>query len=359
MMRPSLPSSFATRLLIGAALAGCSQDPMTVPPENTDADVYWALQLEESAIGLTLVPPGESIQLSAVPVTASGAPLEGLGAPTYRSGNTDLVRVDANGLVTALATAIAVPVYATLTAEGLTHADTAMVSVTPAPPQALASFSIQPVAPDSAKFALGGSITEPFRSLGATLLDTDGNPILGVPVRYRVLPTMVASIDPWSGTITGVQPGSFDIVASTTAFGVTMADTLRYRIGLPLLVQVIVRDSITTPASAPNWFSPEKVRIGVGGVVHWWNTQPLEAIDVVFEDPTTVAAVPEFEYCVLYGAPCEAGDIPAFGVRPEDDYTEQLKKMNRARRFTVAGTYRYRSTIFGTEGVVEVVDESQ
>ena len=346
-------------MLIAAALAGCGQDPMTVPPEPTDSDVYWALQLEESAIGLTLVSPGESFQLSGVPRTASGAPLEGLGGPTFRSGNSDLVRVDAGGLVTALAPAIGVPVYATLTAQGITHRDTALVSVTADPPQTLATFTIQPVAPDSAKFALGGSIVEPFRSLAATLLDTGGNPILGVPVRYRVLPTRVASIDPWSGTITGVQPGTFDIVASTTAFGVGMTDTLRYEIGLPLLIQVIVRDSITRPLSGPNWFSPGKVRIGVGGVVHWWNTQPFEAIDVVFEDPTDVAAVPEFEYCVVYGAPCDAGNIPAFGITPEDDFIEQAKKMNRARRFPVPGTYRYRSTIFGTEGVVEVVPENE
>lgn len=346
------------RLTATVVVCACRSEAVTAPAEPDASSMYWALRFEQSAVALSLAQSEGSFRLLAVPISASGTSLDGLPAPTYTSGNTDLVVVDRAGVVTPRRPTSGVQVIARLTANGITHVDTATISVTEDPPSALATFSIQPAAGDSAKFALGGSVTEPFRTLMPLALDEGGNPIAGLPVHFRSLDQRIATVDPWSGTITGVGTGTAPIAASTYAYGTAMADTVLYRIGLPLQIQVIARDSNTTPGSAPNWFSPTIVRIGMGGVVHWWNTYWDEPIDVVFDDPTHVVAATDWSYCAL-GVPCDAGDIPAFGAASGTEYPQSEIDSRRARRFTAPGIYHYRSTIFGTEGVIEVVDESE
>jgi plastocyanin len=357
-MRSDLRRRFRLASIIVAGLiVGCRSDALEAPLNPDGASAYWALALDHQAITLSTAASFETIQLTATPRTVTGDPIGGLGAVTFTSSNAEVVQVDANGLVTALAPTFGVIVIAKLKANGITHADTATVVVTEGSPPTLASFSIHPVAPDSAKFALNGSLTEQFRSLIPTALDASDAPIFGLPVRFKSLDPTVATIDPSGGTITGVRTGAVTFIATTTAYGVTLADTLPFEIGLPLKVQVVIRDSLLVSVPSPNRFAPRTVTIGTGGVIEWLNATRTP-VDVTFDDPTNVAAAPEWENCLYYGAPCDSGNIAPFAWTNLDDFLDQVMNERRVRRFAVPGTYHYISTNFGMDGTILVVDES-
>lgn len=361
--RGPMRSAFHRRFRLAAIsvaglIVGCLSDAPAGPLNPEEGSAYWALTLDHQAITLSLAPSYETIQLTATPRTPAGDPIAGLGAVTFTSSNPALVQVDDNGLVTALTSTFGVQIIAKLTANGITHADTAAVVVTTDdPPPTIASFSIHPAASDSAKFALKGSLTESFRNLTPVILDENDVEQFGYPVRFKSLDPTVATIDALGGTITGVRTGPVKFVATMTAFGTTWVDTLPYEIGLPLKVQVLIRDSLIVHQSSPNRFAPRTVTIGTGGVVDWLNTTET-LVDVTFDDPTNVAAVPEWENCLFYGAPCDPGDIPPFAWTNPDDFNDQMANSDRLRRFPVPGTYHYTSSLFGMDGTIVVVDES-
>ena len=72
--------------ILGGTLAGCGSDTTGPPPRNA-TQAYWALRLQYHAVALALTPPYDTVQLTATPVNAAGAPLPGLGPVTYQSGD--------------------------------------------------------------------------------------------------------------------------------------------------------------------------------------------------------------------------------------------------------------------------------
>jgi len=353
-MRRSLDTR-AGLLLAILLVPGCRGDSVVEPTGSND--VFWSLTLDHRALTLALGSPWETQQLTATPRNSSGEAIEGLPAPTFSTTNVNTVQVTQAGLLTASGLTASTLVVASLTTGGVTHADTATVAVTPDPAGlVLSTLSIDPVAPDSAKFALGGTILEPIRTLTPTLLDQNGAPLLGLPVRFTSLDRRVANIDPWSGTISGLSIGSVSFVATATAYGVTLADTLPYTIGYPGNVELEI--SYPRFGFKMGSFRPDEVTIGVGGVIAWRNSTGGVFVDITFDDPTNVGAVPEYEACAI-GAPCDAGNVPAFGYSEVIvDFDDFYRNWTRARRFNAPGVYHYRSTLMGTEGTIIVVDES-
>jgi plastocyanin len=353
---PRSPDTRAVLLLVLLLIPACRADSV-VEPTGSD-DVFWSLTLDHRSLTLAVGSSWETQQLTATPRNSAGEALEGLPAPTFSTTNVNTVQVTQGGLLTAVGVTAGTLVVASLTVGGVTHADTATVAVTPDPAGlVLSSFSIHPVAPDSAKFALGGTILEPIRTLTPIALDQNGAPLLGLPVRFTSLDRRVATIDPWSGTITGLSIGSVSFVATTTAYGVTLSDTLPYAIGYPANVELEI--SYPRFGFKLGSFRPDEVSIGVGGVVVWRNSTGGALVDITFDDPTNVGAAPEHEACVVYGAPCDAGNVPAFGPAADVvDFDELSRNWTRARRFNAPGTYHYRSELMGTEGTIVVVDES-
>jgi len=340
-----------------AAIAGitaCRGD--TVEPQVPDVTAaYWALALDHRAIALSTVAPHHTIQLTAVPRSPAGAELEGLPAPTYVSGNSEAVSVSATGLVTALAPAFGVPVIARLTTDGITHVDSAFVIALPEPAPTVASFSIQPLPGDSAKFAISGALLDPVRVLAPLALDDLGNPLL-VSVHFRSLKHTIADIEPHTGQLKPVRRGNVTFIATTMAYGVALADTLAYTIGSSLIGGVRMKP---TPGTGATHFSPSEVTIGTGGIIIWENFSGIPT-DVTFDDPASAGAVPEHFDCVN-GLPCDAGNIPAFGTSMEalEADPSLILQAYRPRRFSTPGTYTFRSAQFETTGRIIVLDEGQ
>jgi hypothetical protein len=365
-MTVRIASSLSRTLWGVVILAACRADEV-VSPINPNVQQYWALQLDRSAITLALAADYDTLHLQARPVTPSGVPIEGLPAPTFRSTNVNTVIVDATGQITALDLTAGTQIITSLTADGVTHTDTALVAVTAAPAP-VTSFSIHPVPPDSARFALRGTLLQSFHPLTPIVLDAGGIPLSGVPVRYQSLDRRTALVDSWAGTVQGLRLGYVDLAAATTVYGQTFTDTLSFRIGYPGYVKVKVYGPFYgfVPYQ-PGTFVPDSVVIGTGGVVEWENTGMLEGtlMDMVFEPAAaaTLDSVPEQYVCVNYSVDCgSTGNVAPFGppinLPDGSNFEDYFRNLSRARRFTQPGVYRYRNTQWNTEGVIVVIDET-
>lgn len=413
-MRTSLSVPYRARPVLGpwALLAilpfasACQGDHLTPPPPIDPAMLYWALDLNYHAVTLSTTAPYDTLTLTATPRNQVGEALEGLPAPQYSSTNPDQVVVTANGtLVAAQITTEPVAVVATLTTDNLKHVDTMFVRVVNAPtPAALGTFSIHPVPPDSAKHAVNNTADVNSGSAFSYLLnrlvhaDTGGTPVSNVNVdfdpfavfpilvpvpvtdllvSFRSADTTVAKITrSSSGTgihvfkLVGRQPSRVvTIYASTTVFGITKADTIAFRIGLPLfryfgMIRPRLPDGLPSPNISFLPGTPPTLYMGVGGLVIF-DTYGSAADGPVlngtgaltFSDPTHTAiartAVSYFglTICLLFLDTCDdgPGDLPP-----------TPGPWSRARVFTGPGTYDFQVTTPGTEtlnGRIVVVDE--
>ncbi len=352
-----LPRGLA--LLAATGLAACAPDPMRPTRVPDPGQLYWALRLEQRAVTLSLHPPYDRLRLVATPVTGSGAVLSDAPRPHFYSTDVERVQVDSMGLLRAIKVGKGIAVVAVDTVDDIVHADTVWVNVNDVTdPPVLAALAIEPV-PDSAKYALGGSVLDLFSGVlpHLTVRATDGNgteiPIASLAVAYASTDTMVATIDR-QGVITPQRVGQVTFIASATAYGVTKADTLPFTIGLPLVVQLTIQTRVDMHGDTVAVFPSAPAVIGVDGDVLWIN-QTTVPVDVIFDDPTNVAQ--DDVLCALFGslapeAVCRSGNIAAWRY----DSTDPTPGW-RFRQFRVPGTYHYRDTRSGATGTIIVKPE--
>jgi plastocyanin len=351
------------------ALGGCQGiEPVTAYKQVTEpAKLYLALTLDHRAINLATVQPYDTLRLVATPRNASGEPMSGLSAVTFRSTDTSAVQVSVDGLVRGLKAATGIKVVAELAATNVRHSDTAIVNVTAASdPPLLDNLSIDTVSPSGATVSIVPSLTFAplfvkagvilnafqllFQSATARPLDSAGNAIFGLAIDYRSLDQTILGIDRSTGRfqITG-RLGSVPIVASTTAYGVTRADTGVFTVALPIYNVV----QIKAGSSGTLGFGPSEVAIRPGGYAVWQNLTS-EPVDVTFDAPD--AAAEAGPLCTNVDARlCGAGNIPAF------DNSDTVRTGFggfivgvRARQFVQPGTYTYHSTQTGATGRIVV-----
>jgi hypothetical protein len=309
--------------------------------------MYWALTLDHRAVTLSTAPTYDTIRLTATPRNVAGEPLSDFPAPTFTSLDLDRLQVDPDGLVHAIGSGSALAVVATLTQANHTHADTVLINVTDdAPPPVLATFSIQPLPGDSAKTS-----ADVQKSLQARTEDADGVQIDGLSVAYATSDPTTANIDRSTGVIQPIRPGHVTVVATATAYGITKADTLPFTIGHPLTLLMSIALQRNASGQQVAAFVPNHLVMGTGGVVLIFNPTTV-ATDITFDDPTNVAQADDF--CAFLPDFCGTGNIDAFATDPSDP---SGTSGDRARRFPVPGTYRFHSTIFGTTGAIDIIDE--
>lgn len=322
---------------------GCGTDYVNIPAPTGTGRLFASLVLDHHAIALSLTGPTNTIQLKAIAINGQGTPLDDAGQPTFSLSDTGSVTITPDGVLTATAPATGVQVIATLTDGNLTHKDTAYVNVNDVtPPPALASFSIQPLEGDSAKT----SALDAFGLFGVKQIfpqeaDAGGAPIDGLPVFFSTADPTTATVDPVSGNVTGIRPGTVKIRATTTAYGVTMSDSLIYTITPPLIGLVAANPA--NPAGSTTQvlqWAPGTIEISAGGTVLFVTESTTQDIDVVFDDPD--AATESFL------APSGGGNIPPFHAEPDQGGAFF------ARMFLVPGSYDYHSTTFNTHGTIVV-----
>ncbi|MBX6330254.1 MAG: Ig-like domain-containing protein [Gemmatimonadaceae bacterium] len=348
-------SNIDPRIVLAAALTiavagGCSDGALATRPSADTSALYWSLTLDHRAVTLALTPPYDTVRLTAVPRNPWGAALDGLGPVTYTSTDLARVRVSADGVVQALADGTGVLVIASLQAGGVTHADTAVVDITSNPnPRPIASLSIHPVSPDSAKVAAQSAAG---KQLTVRAFDVGSAPLSAL-VDFRSSDPAIATVDRNTGIVQGKRPGHVTIVASSTVYGATRADTLPFTIGEPVMYWIQVDRPAVAGAATATTFSPSKVTIGTGGTVMWTWRPDIPATDVTFDDPTNVAADTVGIFGPLHLGVSGPGNIPAVTTCTSDNPFGCF----RSRTFPVPGVYTFHSTLTGASGQVTVVDE--
>ena len=185
--------------LLGALLVLLACESESLRPKVIDGDrIYWDLALNHRAVLLSTAISYNTLQLVATPRNALGEPLPDAPAAHYVSTDYDRVSVTPDGLVHALEPTVGpIWVRSTLRIGNLVHSDSVLVQVVDEEsPQVLASLSIQPVPPDTAKtgvaLAQSGTVitTHSLRlgfpaivaDLSERALDINGAPFLSLPV---------------------------------------------------------------------------------------------------------------------------------------------------------------------------------
>jgi hypothetical protein len=305
--------------------------------------LFASLVLDHHAIALSLNGATNTIQLKAIATNGQGAPIDDAGQATFSLSDTGSVTITPDGVLTATAPVAEVQVIATLTDGNLTHKDTAYVNVNDvATPPVLTGFSIQPVEGDSAKT----SALDAFGLFGIKQIfpqetDAGGAPIDGLPVFFSTADPTTATVDPVTGNVTGIRPGTVKIRATTTAYGVTMSDSLTYTITPPLIGAVVANPHTVAGSTTPvlEW-APGSIEVSAGGQVLFITESVDQDIDVVFDDPD--AATESFLL------PTGGGNIPPFRAVPDGGGAFI------ARAFATPGSYEYHSTTFNTHGTIVV-----
>ena len=355
---------FARWLVATVVLAGCGGLEPVAPysPITDPTAMFMSLTLDHGAVNLSTAAPYDELQLTATPRDAAGTPMAGLPAPTFWSSDTTAVWVTPEGLVQARGSGTEVLVVAELVADGnVRHADTARVSVTTDPaPQMLDALSIEPAGDAGAVWsmtALQGFYGEilflfstgrsfaPAYTLNA--LDASGSPISGLAIEYEALDPDTATINPVYGVVTLVQPGQARIVARTTAYGVSLADTATFTVALPIINGAFIGSPFT---GGPTALQPTSLTVRAGGYVTWPNLTS-DSVSIVFDDPSAASAIEEF--CTAFaGAFCESGDIANYMSEDPNAFFDRT----RGRQFREPGTYEYRVEPLGLTGRVVVTD---
>ena len=333
------------------AMTGCGSASMADSdvPDMGSAHAYWALTLQDHAINLSVAAPTNTIQLIAVPRDVTGTPIvTNMSAPTFRVLDADRLTVDSTGLLTAYGVGSGLKVIAKWQIQGVTHTDTAYVRVTSTAPAApLATFTIDPLPGDSAKWSFsiqrellygqkrivpratdldGGAIP-------VETVDGDGLPIEGLAVAYTSSNAIAAGIDVHTGAFgAGAEPDTTTFTASTYAYGVRKADTLAYTIGYPTSGTF---DLSATRSNGVRVFTPSVLEVGIGAVVTW-TTSYDEPMGIFFDDPS-VAVAP------FFFPDGDAGNIPA--IDPNGYFF---------RQFNIPGTYPFHDAEGHVTGTIVV-----
>src|SRR5436305_8106456 len=143
------------------------------------------------------VPVGQTVQLTATPKDANGAPLSGRTV-TWSSANTAVATVSNSGLVSGVT-----PGSATITATSEGKSGTSSISVTNVP------VATVEVTPPSASVQAGQTV-----QLTATPKDAGGNPLSGRTVTWSSSNTAGATVGK-GRSVDGVPPGTATITATS------------------------------------------------------------------------------------------------------------------------------------------------
>src|SRR6059036_3297003 len=154
------------------------------------------------------VQAGQTVQLTATPKDANGAPLSGRTV-TWSSSNTAVAAVNNSGLVSGVT-----PGSATVTATSEGKSGTSSVTVTNVP------VATVEVTPPSASVQAGQTV-----QLTATPRDAGGNPLSGRTVTWSSSNTAGATVSN-GGLVSGITPGSATITATSEGKSGTSAITV-------------------------------------------------------------------------------------------------------------------------------------
>lgn len=275
--------------LLSLATAACWDSGGLAGLEEDPADIFWRLELDHHAINLSLddsKPEYHTHKLLAMPLRLDGTPFPTEVKPTFVSSDTNRVRVDQDGLITAksiTATNSPVRIIATMTAGRgpITNVDTAFVVVTPNVRE-IETFSIRPL---RNTLGVGYDTIMAARALGP------GNqPVTGIRVAYSSsLPKVISYSE--TGLVMPRTMGKSILRASTLNYGTEHRDSVEITVTEPEVFQVLINYLIDEAGRFVMYPDPGEITIKAGhGVV--WTSATGVVMGLTFDDPTHVGASP-------------------------------------------------------------------
>jgi hypothetical protein len=340
--------------IVGVTIVACSSEKADFTPSLDAHHFYERLVFEDHAINIATAAPYDTVQLHVHADMQDGTPVPGT---IFYSTTDTAIEISATGLLTAKHPVTGAVVRASLTYNGFTRTDSALVNVLDGSPSSkLKTLTLAPFPGDSAKVtSQTSSLSQGTKQLVLTLQDSTDNDMSGLSVALRSSDTLTATIEQ-SGSdivVTTHRPGRVMLYASTYAYGMAKTDSLQFIVGWPLgaLLSVYPR-TLTGTKSAILDFFPGTITLGVGACAVWANLDTANAVDITFDNPSAVGE-PTGICALLSSAHMGSGNIPAFhGGDPNNPFAGFA-----GRSFPQAGEYPYQSTINGTHGTVIVCDE--
>lgn len=366
-LSPLVLGSFLGGSLVLGSLIGCSGDttigtgPGLLPPNQ----VYLALTLNQHAVNLALTAPANTVQLSAIPLSAAGTPMSGLGMVHYHAADST-VTVDSTGLVTAHYVTTGGPAFIVASlqeqAHTVTHADTVFLQVTDTIPQhALASFSLQPAVGDSARRSANAlPFLWPVRAADTVGTSLCGASACALQVYYTSSNPLVAQINRQTGLVQLLDTGHVKFTATTLAYGVARRDSVEFTVDFQDSYTINI--SLGGPLNAPvaTFGAPPTLRLNVGAVVLFTNIPTIgvpvtyHPVGVVFDHPEDVDTASTNYLGFLTFPQTGGGNISSFGGDTTQSLDGTINNF-RSRRFPIAGTYQYHSTVFPSATMTLVI----
>jgi hypothetical protein len=322
-------------------------------------------------VQLALTPGFNTVQLTATPVNVTGTPLSGLGPVTYTPADST-VTVSSTGLVTArFVTQGVTQVIASLQAQKATLADTVTLQVTDTVPRyPLATFSIQPAPGDSAKRSL--DFTNGFNwspravnTAGDTVCDSTACSLL---TYYTSSNSDVAMISK-SGRITPVGVGQTVLTATTLAYGVARRDSVVFTVGYRVYYDLFIYLTTTLGVLTLGYKAPKVLLLGIGATINFvapgcvptyqYQGHP---VDVTFDNPAAVDTASSYDPNLSDSKLPSTGNgnIPAFACDTNPQGICKSKadpNLYRSRRFPVAGTYHYHSSLYPSDTFTIIIQQ--
>lgn len=321
---------------------GCGEASVTDTrmPGGNQTGIFWAVRLRDHAINLTPTAPTNTLQLSAVAVDETGKPYVGtIGPIVYSVPDTSSLSVSSTGLLTAKHAGTGLTVIVTLQVGTVTRADTAQVVVTDTVIP-VTTLSIHPV--NTPAVAAVGFFPDYL-----TPVDAQGDPLPPIAIAVRSSRATVADVNPFNWSITARQQDTVTFTASTYAYSIRLADSVKYQIGLPNGQVVTVKGrndtSHTARDTAVALYIQDTVTIATGGSILW--TAAHFGFSIDFDDPSAVKSSPAL--AASYAVPADSGNIR---IGPGQRYYFYYA----ARSFPNAGTYHYRDPVTQVRGTIIV-----
>lgn len=327
---------------------GCTRDTSDFMMARDPHDFYSQLTFTYHAINLATVAPYDTIRVLAVASMQDGSPVP--GTVVYTSANPTAVSVDSTGVLTATGVTTGTMIRASLTYDGITRTDSALVAVTTgAPSSPLAHLSIVPPT-DSAIVPAASLFSSTNKALRVAPISASGDTIPSLIFDVGISDSTKATVTRSGNTlvVSGRSPGRVMLYTSMLAYGVVKHDSLAFVIGWPDIYLDYVNTRYKTGSRTPiKYFTGDTITIGVGANVLWINTADTVRVDVTFDDPTAANAATGL---LLLYAGSSSGNIPPFAAND----TLGAFPGYAARSFTHPGKYPYHSPRFGTGGVIVV-----
>ena len=131
---------------------------IVVQAPGGESPVFTTLELTPASASVVV---GGAVQLTATALDQYGSPMSGLPAPTFTSSAPGIASVSVSGLVAGVAPG-PTTIIVSLTANGATHADTSVVTVTTAPSGPTVTTPGNTFGPQEVQIAPGGMVTWAF-----------------------------------------------------------------------------------------------------------------------------------------------------------------------------------------------------